>query len=89
MVGRVFPKDQDLDPLSLGSGIGEHCVSYAEASWMEWVEGSCGVPHPSLQCRVETVGWGLLGLGGVKLVNARWAAPLLALWVETQRRNPG
>ena len=24
MVGRVFPKDQDLEPLPLGSGSGEH-----------------------------------------------------------------
>lgn len=50
MVGRVFPKDRDLERLPLGSGSGEHCVSYAEASWMAWVKGSCGVPHPVLQC---------------------------------------
>lgn len=63
MVGRVFPKDQDLDLLSLGSGIGEHCVSYSEASWMECVKGSCEIPHPVLQC---WVGWGLLNLDGVE-----------------------
>lgn len=28
----------------------ENTVSYTEASWMEWVKGSCGVPHPVLQC---------------------------------------
>lgn len=65
MVGRVFPKDQELERLALGSGSGEHCVSYTEASWMEWVKGSCGVPHPVLQCWPERVGWGLLLLGGV------------------------
>lgn len=66
MVGRVFPKDQGLDLLSLGSGSGEHYVSYTKASWMECVKGSCGIPHPVLQCWAERVGWGLLGLGGVE-----------------------
>lgn len=65
LIGRIFPKDQDLDWPAFGSGAGEHCVSYVEASWIEWVKGSCGVPHPVLQYWVERVGWGLLWLGGV------------------------
>lgn len=65
MVGRVFPKDRDLEHLSLGSLCEEHCVSYAEASWTKWVKGSCGVPHPALQCWPERVGWGLCTLGGL------------------------
>lgn len=89
MVGRVFPKDQDLEPLPLGSGSGEHCVSYAEASWMEWVEGSCGIPHPVLQCWPERVGWGAPRTGwSVKPVNAHQALPLPACG-EMPRRNPG
>lgn len=88
MVGRVFPKDRDLEHLSLGSGSGEHCVSYAESSWMEWVKGSCGVPHPVLQHWPERVGWGLLALGGV---YASGCAPGTTppACRETQRRKPG
>lgn len=64
MVGRVFPKDRDLDPLSFGSENGEHCVSYTEASWMLWVKGSCGVPHPVRQCRGE---------GGLGAAQTGWS----------------
>lgn len=55
MVGRVFPKDQDLDQLPFGHGTREHPVSNIEASWIGWVKGSCGVSDPALQHWVERV----------------------------------
>lgn len=55
MVGRVFPKDRDLERLSLGSGSGEHCVSYAEASWMAWSRAAAG--SPTQFCSAGRRGW--------------------------------
>lgn len=61
MVGRVFPKDEDLDRLvAFGHGTREHPVSSTEASWIAWVKGSCGVPDPALQYWVERVDHRLL-----------------------------
>lgn len=88
MVGRVFPKDQDLDLLSLGSGSGEHCVSYTEASWMEWVKGSCGVPHPVLQFWLGEWAGGCADRVECNLVTVHQAPPLVVCG-RMQRRNPG
>lgn len=49
---------------------------------MEWVKGSCGVSHPVLQCWVERVVWGQLGLGASSYNPS-------GLWGEVQSRNPG
>lgn len=60
MVGRVFPKIQDLDQLPFGHETREHPVSNIEASWIAWVKGGCGVSDPALQHWVERVDHRLL-----------------------------
>lgn len=68
MVGRVFSKDQGLDPLSVGSGSGEHDVSYTEANWME-LRAAVGFPHPVWQCWV--------GEGRLRAARTGWSGGLL------------
>lgn len=47
---------------------------------MECVKGSCGIPHPVLQCWVGRVGWGLLGLGGVDAHSCAASRSPPSLW---------
>lgn len=55
---------------------------------MEWVKGSCGIPHPVLQCWVGRVGWGLLGLGGVDAHSCAASRTPTPACGEMHRRNP-